>query len=68
MGGTIAHKIQHGKSTAFTAEIQMEGEDARISFLCDRLKWSIFDVKVMPSTLLESAAFTGCVCRLIGAL
>lgn len=50
MGGTIAHKIQHGKSTAFTAEIQMDGEDARILFLCDRLKWSIFDVKVMPST------------------
>lgn len=50
MGGTIAYKIQHGKSTAFTAEIQMDGEDARIVFLCDRLKWSIFDVKVMPST------------------
>lgn len=50
MGGTIAHKIQHGKSTAFTAEIQMDAGDTRILFLCDRLKWSIFDVKVMLST------------------
>lgn len=50
MGGTVAYKIQHGKSTAFTAEIQMDGGDARIMFFCDRLVWSMFDVKVMPGT------------------
>lgn len=54
MGGTIAHKIKHGKSTAFTAEIQiMDSEDVQVLFLCDRLKWSLFDVKVMPSTFLS---------------
>lgn len=54
MGGTIAHKIQHGKSTAFTAEIQiMNHDDVKVLFLCDRLKWSLFDVKVMPSTYLS---------------
>ena len=54
MGGTIAHKIKHGKSTAFTAEIQtMNSDDVKVLFLCDRSKWSLFDVEVMPSTYLS---------------
>ena len=60
MGGTIAHKIQHRRSTAFTAEMHMDddGKGVRILFLCDRLKWSVFDVKVAPSTyILQFAVF-----------
>lgn len=52
MSATVTHKIKHGKSTAFTARIEMNCDDVKISFLCDRLKWSVFDVKVMPSTYL----------------
>lgn len=47
MGGTIAYKIQHGKPTAFTAE--MDGESAKVLIRCDKLAWSVFDVYVMPS-------------------
>ena len=46
MGGTIAHKIQHGKSTTFTAE--MNTENAKILFRCDRLEWSVLDIFVKP--------------------
>lgn len=50
MGGTIAYKIREGKSTAFTAEIQhTDGEDVKTLFFCDRVKWSVFDIKVLPS-------------------
>lgn len=57
MGGTVAYKMQHGQSTAFTAEIiemHGEGEDARVVFFCDRVIWSMFDVNVLPSTYIHS--------------
>ena len=47
MGGTIAHKIQHGKPTAFTAE--MDGERAQVSVRCDKLQWCFLDVYVVAS-------------------
>ncbi|KAL8734468.1 MAG: hypothetical protein Q9181_003171 [Wetmoreana brouardii] len=46
MGGTIAHKIQNGKPTAFTAE--MDGESAKVLVRCDKLTWCVLDVYVMP--------------------
>lgn len=45
LGGTIAYKIQHEKSTAFVAEMNLE--NARITFRCDNLEWSALDVFVM---------------------
>lgn len=47
MATTIAYKIQQGKSTAFTAE--MDGENAKVLVRCDRLEWCVLDVYVMPS-------------------
>ena len=51
MGGTIAYKIQNGKSTAFTAE--MGGEIAKVLIRCDKLEWCILDVYVMPSRSVD---------------
>ena len=56
MGGTIAYKIQHGKPTAFTAE--MDGENAKILVRCDNLEWCVFNVYTMPSRSV------GCLCWL----
>ena len=47
MGGTIAYKLQHGKSTAFTVEI--DGESPKIIVRCDKVKWCVFDVYTVPS-------------------
>lgn len=47
MGGTITHKIQNGKPTNFTAE--MDGENAKVIVRCDKLEWCVLDVYVMPS-------------------
>ena len=46
---TILHKLQNGKPTAFTAE--MDGEGAKISIRCDRLEWCLLDVYAMPGKL-----------------
>ena len=47
MGGTIAIKIQHGKSTALTAE--MDGASPKIVFRCDKLEWCVLDVYTIAS-------------------
>ena len=47
MGGTIAFKIQHGKPTAFTAE--MDARSPKILVRCDKLEWCVIDVYTMPS-------------------
>ena len=47
MGGTIAFKIQHGKSTAFTAE--MDRASPKIVVRCDRLEWCVLDVYTVAS-------------------
>lgn len=47
MGGTIAFKIQHGKPTAFTAE--MDGESPKILVRCDKLEWCVLDVYTIAS-------------------
>ena len=54
MGGTIAYKIQHGKPTAFTME--MDGENAKILVHSDKLEWCVLDVYTMPSRSV------GCLC------
>ena len=47
MGGTIAFKIQHGKPTAFTAEI--DGMSPKIVIRCDKLEWCVLDVYTIAS-------------------
>lgn len=47
MGGTIAYRIQHGKPTALTVE--MDGENAKVLVRCDKLVWCALDVYVMSS-------------------
>ena len=54
MGGTIAFKIQHGKSTAFTAE--MDGGSPKILVRCDNVEWCVLDVYTMASRSV------GCLC------
>lgn len=56
MGGTIAHMIQLGRSTAFAAE--MDGKNPKILVHCDKLEWCVLDVYTMPSRSV------GCFCWL----
>ena len=46
MSNTIAYKIQHGRPTAFTAE--MDGESTKMLIRCDNLEWCVLDVYIMP--------------------
>ena len=47
IGGTIAFKIQHGRPTAFTTE--MDGASPKIVVRCDRLEWGVLDVYTVAS-------------------